>query len=346
MKRPATTDLARAVFRFFQEYLPTQRGMSAHTIRSYRDSLLLFLHYLARGSGGRIEQLELRDLTPERTIAFLAHLERERGNGIATRNARLAALHTFARFLSSSHPEHMVNFQGVLSLPFKRGAQRVPIDYLETDEVEALLSAIDRKTISGERDYALFSLMFNTGARVQEVLNLRVRDVRFDTPHQVRLVGKGNKIRLCPIWPRTAKLLKDLVRTNAGWHTSEADEAEHFIFCNRRGETLTRFGVRYLLRKYLPKRPNAGSKDLGKRLHPHSLRHTTAIYLLKSGVDFATISQWMGHSTLNTTVRYARADMDLKRQALLQVFPEILGAPKAGHVRLDGSELRRWLQRL
>jgi integrase/recombinase XerD len=128
MKRPGTTDLARAVFRFFQEYLPAQRGMSAHTIRSYRDTMLLFLQYLARESARRIEVLELRAFTPDATTGFLAYLERERGNGIATRNARLAALHTFARFLSSNHPEHLASFQGVIRLPFKRGAQRLPID--------------------------------------------------------------------------------------------------------------------------------------------------------------------------------------------------------------------------
>jgi site-specific recombinase XerD len=324
MKRKLPTDLARAVFRFFQEYLPTQRGMSMHTIRSYRDSLLLLLRYLAKQHDRDIERLGLADFTAEQVTSFLAHLEQDRGNGVATRNARLAALHTFARFLSAYHPEHMVHFQGVLGLPFKRGARRVPIDYLEMNEVDAL----------------------NTGARVQEVLNLKARDVRFDPPHQVRLVGKGNKVRLCPIWPRTAKLLQELVTAGAASRREDSNPADHFIFCNRYGEPLTRFGVRYLLRKHLPERLSGGPPDLSKRLHPHSLRHTTAIYLLKAGVDFATISQWLGHASLNTTMRYARADMDLKRQALSQVFPETLGAPTAGHLRLDGSELDTWLRRL
>ena len=343
MKHRFPTDLARALFRFFQEYLPTQRGMSLHTIRSYRDAVVLLLRYLAQEKHRRIEALELADFTAERVTRFLRYLETERHSGITTRNARLAGLHTFARFLIGACPERMATYQHVLAIPFKRGAQRVPVDYLEMDEVKALLDAIDRTRPAGRRDYALFALMFNTGARVQEILNLKVRDVRFDPPHQVRLVGKGNKLRLCPIWPRTAQLLHELV-TSA--RSSGEDTADIYLFQNRRGEPLTRFGVRYLLRKYLPKRLAEGPSGLGKRLHPHSLRHTTAVFLLKAGVDFATISQWLGHATLNTTMRYAKADMDLKRQALSQVFPETLGAPAEGRVRLDGSEFSRWLRRL
>lgn len=185
--------------------------------------------------------------------------------------------------------------------------------------------------------------MLNTGARVQEILNLNIRDVRFDPPHQVRLLGKGNKVRLCPIWQRTAKLLQELTAATA--KSTEEPSAE-YLFRNRRGEPLTRFGVRYLLRKYLPQRLGGGRADLSKRLHPHSLRHTTAVYLLKAGVDFATISHWLGHANINTTMRYAKADMDLKRQALAQVFPETLAAPATGKMRLDGTEITRWLRHL
>ena len=343
MKRQHPTDLGRALFTFFQEYLPTQRGVSVHTLRSYRDSTLLLLRYMADDTGKRIEMLQLSDFNAEHVIRFLRHLETKRHNGIATRNARLAGLHTFARFLIANHPEYLASLQRVLGLPFKRGAKKTPIDYLEIKEVEALLGGIDRATPSGQRDYALFALMLNTGARVQEILDLKVCDVRFEPPHQVRLVGKGNKVRVCPIWPRTAKLLQQLVSSAL---SANSEPVNQRLFLNHRGEPMTRFGVRYLLRKHLPKRlPNEPS-GLAKRLHPHSLRHTTAVYLLKAGVDFATISQWLGHATLSTTMRYARADMDLKRQALTQVFPETLAAPTAGRVRLNGSEITTWLRRL
>lgn len=208
--------------------------------------------------------------------------------------------------------------------------------------MEALLKSIDRNTLLGRRDYALFALMFNTGARVQEVLNLKQRDIRLDAPCQVRLLGKGGKTRLCPIWPATARLLRDLMNECA----AEAETADTFLFTNARGRPLTRFGVRYLLRRYVAAATPCAPTLRDKRIHPHSLRHSTAVALLKAGVDFATISQWLGHAGLNTTMCYARADIDLKRQALAQVFPDALAPPRGGHLMLDGRELVGWLRRM
>src|SRR5271157_98129 len=343
MKTYQPTKLGRSIVRFFQEYLPTLRGMSQHTIRSYRDGMILFLGFAARDCGRPIEALELADITTDRVGRFLAFLEAERENSIATRNARLATMHTFARFLIAENPEHMVTLQQVMGVPFKRGARAAPIEYLEEGEIEALLAGIDQTTPTGRRDYAMFSLMFNTGARVQEILNLRVRDVRLDPPCQIRLVGKGNKVRICPIWPRTAQLLKDLIQKQHAGVESLVDQS---IFLNERGAAMTRFGVRYLLQKYVAAGTTAAPTLAGKRIHPHSLRHTTAIHLLKAGVDFATISQWLGHASLNTTMRYARADIDLKRQALAQVFPEVLEPPKGGAFAFHGDGVIGWLHRL
>ena len=276
-------------------------------------------------------------------MAFLKHLETVRHNGIATRNARLAALHTFARFLCTERPDYLAQLQAVLAIPFKRGAREQPVEYFEADEMAAFLASVDRDTRRGTRDYALFALLFNTGARVQEILNLRIRDVRLDAPCQVRLIGKGNRMRLCPIWPGTAQLLRAHLEREP---VNESDPSATRLFTNRHGSALTRFGVRYLLRKYLRISAATASTLRSKRLHPHSLRHTTAIHLLKAGVDFATISQWLGHSSLNTTMRYARADIDLKRAALSQVFPDALAPPRAGRLRLDAADLTGWLRRL
>lgn len=343
MKPRPPTELGRCLMRFFQEYLPVLRGVSLHTIHSYRDALVLLLQFTARDTKRPIESLDLTALNADRVGRFLKTLENERGNGIATRNARLAAIHTFARFIIAEHPEHLATLQQVLGIPFKRGAREAPIEYLEKTEIEVLLTCIDRTRWSGQRDYALFALMFNTGARVQEILNLRIRDLRLESPYQVRLQGKGNKVRLCPIWPRTAQLLRDLIGKQ---RTGDQDAADQPVFTNRHGTALSRFGVRYLLRKYVA----AGSKKIStladKRIHPHSLRHTTAVHLLKAGVDFATISHWLGHASLNTTMRYARADLDLKRQALAQVFPEILAPPKGGAYLFTGANLTRWLRHL
>lgn len=333
-------NLGRALVRFFQDYLPNQRGMSAHTIRSYRDAIVLFLGFAAQDASRGVERLEIEDLRAQRVTQFLASLEGQRGNGIATRNARLAALHTLARFLATEHPQSMATLQAVLAVPFKRGGRNAPIEYLEQSEVRELLGVIDRSDDRGLRDYALFALMFNTGARVQEILDLRARDVRLEAPAQVRLTGKGNKIRVCPIWATTAQLLRPLCAAREG------DAVDTPLFVNQRSQPLTRFGVRYLLRRHLSNAAVRSPTLAGKSIHPHSIRHTTAIHLLKAGVDFASISQWLGHASLNTTMVYARADLDLKRQALLQVFPDALAPPKAGNLAPGHVNLVDWLRRL
>jgi integrase/recombinase XerD len=340
MKRTRPTDLGLCVEKFFREYLPALRGMSLHTLRSYRDALVLFLRFVSGHSARRLEDLGLDAFSAEHVGRFLTFLEAERHNGIATRNARLAALHTFARFLASESPAHLAELQRVLGLPFKRGARNTPIEYLEAAEVETLLGQIDPSADTGRRDYALFALMLNTGARVQEVLDLTLSDVRTEPPYQVRLRGKGGKVRLCPIWASTAARLQALAQRTSGEGATEAP-----LFANRRGGKLTRFGVRYLLNKYLAASVTTASTLREKRIHPHSLRHTTAIYLLKAGVDFATISQWLGHATLNTTMKYARADLDLKRQALAHVFPDALVPTAAGGARTR-ADVIEWLRRL
>lgn len=344
MTQRKPNDLGRLIGRFFEQYLPHLRGLSTHTIKSYRDALVLFLRFASEDAKRPVERLDITDLDRDRVMRFLDHIETVRGNGIATRNARLAALHTFARFLAAERPQHLEMLQAVLGIPFKRGAREAPIEYFETQEMAALMQSIDRTAPGGQRDYALFALLFNTGARVQEILDLRVRDVRLDPPHQVRLCGKGGKLRLCPIWPSTARLLRKLV--DGGLANSEEEPTTSLLFRNQRGGPLTRFGVRYRLRKHLTASVAAAPTLRDKRLHPHSLRHTTAIQLLKADVDFATISQWLGHASVNTTMRYARTDIDLKRAALSQVFPEILAPPKRIRLATDDADITHWLRQL
>lgn len=343
MKAAPPTDLGRDIAAFFEDYLAAQRGMSGHSIRSYRDALLLLLQFAARDTGRRVDQLRISDLTGERVARFLQFLECDRKNSIATRNARLGAIHVLARFLATRWPEHLGTLQRVIGLPFKRGARESPVEYLDSAEIDALLKSIDVTKPAGRRDYALFALMFNTGGRVQEILDLRRRDLRLDPPYQVRLRGKGNKVRFCPIWPAVAELLRRLIAEDL---STEIDPADALLFTNARGQPLTRFGARYILRKHVAIATETAPTLRSKQIHPHSLRHSTAIALLKSGVDFATISQWLGHASLNTTMRYARSDIDLKRQALSQAFPRALAPPRGGRLLINGADLLGWLRRL
>ncbi len=200
-------------------------------------------------------------------LDFLHYLEVERHNIPTTRNVRLAAIHAFFRYCAAEHPDRMELCQRILAVPFKRARSR-SIEYLEFDEIQAVLTTIDRNTVDGRRDYALLATMFNTGARVQEIVSLRIGDVRFDKPPQVRLFGKGRKERICPLWPQTAEMLRDFLAERAG----EALASDP-LFRNRDGAILSRFGVRYILRKHCARAQAARPTLAGKRLHPHSMRH-------------------------------------------------------------------------
>jgi len=314
--------LAFRLREYFTDHLPRVRGASVHTIHSYRDSLLLLLRFLASQRKRRVHELDLSDIEPDHIIAFLTHLEESRSNSVTTRNVRLAAIHAFFRYVGTYHPDHLDRVQRILGIPFKRARQRV-IEYLDRSEIDAILSRIDPSGRHGRRDYALLATMFNTGARVQEIVDLQIRDLQLIRPFQIRLFGKGRKERFCPLWPQTAHVLRDYCEEH---HLDLRSDAQ--VFRNHRGEPLTRFGIRYILAKRL----DDARGDMGtlqrKRLHPHSMRHTTAVALLTSGVDITTISQWLGHSSPNTTNRYATIDLAMKRRAIARVKPVTpLGRP-------------------
>jgi len=273
------TTFARALREFFADYLPRVRGLSPHTICSYRDAFALLLRFLAKHHRCPVIRLEFKHLSPNDIISFLHHLEAKRGNTARTRNARLAAIHAFARFAATNHPEHLELCQRLIAVPSKRARSRL-VEYLEAEEMAAILNAPDLKLADGRRDHALLLSLFNTGARVQEILDVRPSDLQLVRPMQIRLRGKGRKERLCPLWPQTAKTLRALIVER------RIDPAStQTLFRNRRGEPLTRFGVRYLLRKYASDATAVVTTLKAKRVHPHVLRHTTAVHLLQAGVD-------------------------------------------------------------
>jgi integrase/recombinase XerD len=327
-----------SIFDLEFRYLPCQRAMSPHTQHSYRDSLKLFLRF-ANGKTRDLNRLAVEDLTVERTLGFLQHLESHRHNKACTRNIRLSAIHSFFRYLGSEQPEHLQLAQRILSIPFKRTELR-EIQHFEFNEIQAVLNAIDRFTQDGRRDFVLLSLMFNTGARVSEIVALRATDLRLTPPPSLLLHGKGSKQRVCPIWPETARLLNDHLQEQG--ISPDRPEA---VFRNHWGTNLTRFGVRVILRKYVQRAACMLPALKQKRLHPHSLRHATAIHLLRAGVDLSTIAHWLGHASLNTTNKYLAFDLEAKREALAKVQPLARGNPKSVTWRRNG-DLITWLERL
>jgi integrase/recombinase XerD len=313
--------------------------LSRHTLLSYRDTFALLLRFLAESRGTDPTALDLEAISPQAVLAFLNHLEQDRHNKTATRNVRLAAIHAFFRYVAIHTPERIEQAQRILGIPFKRTGSR-PIDYLDYDEIGAVLGSVDRTNREGRRDYALLALLFNSGARVQEIVDLGGCDLQLEPPPQVKLVGKGRKTRICPLWPQTAQVLKQLVSESQLDLRSNAP-----VFCNRRGERLSRFGIRYLLAKYCQQAVAACPSLAGKRLHPHSMRHSCAIYLLKAGVDLPTISHLLGHASINTTNRYATADLEMKRQAIARAGPPGDSIAPSAPWRNDASVLK-WLESL
>jgi site-specific recombinase XerD len=301
--------------------------------------MALLLRFLAARRGRPAALLDFNALDPEDVLVFLDHLETDRRNGPSTRNVRLAAVHAFARYAAAGHPEHLELCQRLLALPFKRARQRI-VEYLEAEEIHAILDAPDRMTAEGRRDHALLLSLFNTGARVQEIVDVRPCDLQLASPLQVCLHGKGRKERLCPLWPQTAEVLRSLL---AEHHVDPASTEP--LFRNVRGRPLTRFGVRYLLRKYTTIARSAAPTLAAKRVHPHTLRHSTAVHLLQAGVDLVTISHWLGHASVETTNRYAAVNLETKRVALAKAGPIADFGEGVAAWRTDASILE-WLEAL
>lgn len=321
---------------FFHDWLVQQRNIARHTILSYRDSWRLFLRFVATRKSKSVAQLDLMDLTATEVLAFLQHVEQERKVSIGTRNCRLAALRSFFGFLADREPLASAQCAEVLRIPTKRAPQPA-ICYLEENEISAILAQPDRSTIEGQRDHVLLAVLYNTGARIQEALNLSPQAMRLQSPCQVRLFGKGRKERICPLWPETVELLKALLKRQPRGN----DES---IFVNRYGNPLGAAGVRFKLNKYVCAAAKSVPSLTGKRVSPHTFRHSTAVSLVAAGVDVTVIRSWLGHASLDTTNHYARASTETKRRALEKVGESVRTA-KLPRWKRD-VELMAWLDSL
>lgn len=293
---------------FFYDWMVEQRNASAHTIRSYRDTWRLFLKFTAQRRQCPVARLTLVDFTAAEVSAFLQYTEQERHDSIGTRNCRLAALRSFFGFAAGREPAAAAQCAEVLRIPIKKAPAHDP-SHLDPDEVAAILAQPDRSTPEGQRDHALLSFLYNTGARIQEALNLCPKAIRLDAPACVRLYGKGRKERLCPLWPETVALLRALLRRQP-----RADNEQ--LFVNRYGIPLGASGVRFKLAKYVEAAAKTVPGLASKHITPHSFRHATAVHLVAAGVDITVIRSWLGHVSLDTTNHYAQANLETKRKAL------------------------------
>ncbi len=328
--------LGSVLHAFFADHLIAVRGLRPATVRSYRDVIRLFLVFVASQKRCKITRLALGDLTFERVIGFLTYLESDRANHVRTRNQRLAALHSLFEYIASRAPEMLVISQRVAAIPMKRAAP-AETRFLERDEVEDLLRQLPHAGRLALRDRALLLFLYNTGARVQEVADLRVGHLDLGEHPLVRLHGKGDKWRTCPLWRQTAALLRSLLEASA------PPLAEAAVF-QAKGRPLTRFGIYKIVRRH-----GADFDDprVNRRISPHIFRHTAAVHLLEAGVDVNVIRGWLGHTDLSTTNRYAEINTKTKEAALRACEPPIPSAerPIKPIWRSDES-LLKWLASL
>ncbi len=309
----AETDFARHLSAFLTQYLPGQRNLSTNTIASYRDAMKLFLVFCETVGKLKPDKIRISLISPELLAAYLGWLERERHCGVSTRNQRLAAFKSFFHYVAAAEPEHLLACQRILGLPMKKTARR-PMSFFSPEGLHRLLSQPDTTSSQGRRDHALLVLLYDSAARVQEICDLRIRDLRFERPATVKLQGKGRKTRVVPITTRTASIMEDYLKER-GWIGRSAT-LDFPLFVSSRKCKLTRAGVAHILDKYVRSMLLTDSSDVPASVSPHCLRHSKAVHLLRSGVPLIYIRDVLGHASVTTTEIYAKVDAEEKRKAL------------------------------
>lgn len=309
MNKPS---LGQVLYSFFEDHLKARKGVRPLTVKSYRDAMRLFLQFVASDARRPISRLVLEDLTFERTLSFLRHLEEIRCNHIRTRNQRLAVLHTFFEYLVLRVPEMLSVAERVAAIPKKRTAPSETF-FLERDQMATLFATLPTTDWGAARDRALLLFLYNTGARVQEVADLRVGNLDLGDSPRAHLHGKGDKWRTCPLWAETAEQLRALLKT-ADSERLQSDP----VFRSRSGSALTRYGIYKVVRRHCG---HLDTTPRHQRVSPHVFRHTTAMHLLEAGVEVNVIRGWLGHVSLETTNRYAEISMRAKEAALQACTP-------------------------
>lgn len=331
------TDFSKYLTSFLSKYLTYDRGASTNTITSYRDTFVLLITFM-ESIGIKLNKITIGKITREVIIDFLGWVQLERKNSNATRNARLSAVHSFFKYLQYQRPENLEQYQRILSIPMKKTDQGT-MNYLSIEGITLLLHQPDITTSKGRRDVALLSLMYDTGSRVQEVIDLTPSCVRLDVPSTIMVTGKGKKMRVIPMLEGQVKLLKNYMHENK---LIEPAANLYPLFFNSRHEKLTRAGVNYILLKYVTMAKTENAKLIPEHISCHSLRHSKAMHLLLAGVNLVYIRDILGHVSVTTTEIYARVDSRKKREAIEKAYADV--APKENPMWLKSDNLLEWLK--
>jgi len=311
------TDFARHLTGFLSKYLPGQRNLSANTITSYRDAFKLFLIFCKTEKKRKVDRLKLADISGELVAEYLLWLEKQRDCSISTRNQRLAAFRSFFHYVSMAAPEMLLSCQKIFNIPMKKNSRRI-MDYFSPEGLHLLLQQPDTLTRQGRRDYTILVLLYDSAARVQEISDLCVRDVRLENPATITLHGKGRKIRIVPITSETIVIIKRYFHEK-GWF-GKTGFLDFPVFMNSQQLKLSRAGIAHILGKYVESARRINEGLIPKTVSPHTLRHSKAIHLLRSGVPLIYIRDFLGHVSVTTTEIYAKVDVEERRKALENAY--------------------------
>lgn len=337
-----TTDFAKHLTNFLTKYIGGERNASVHTICSYRDTFVQLIFFMKKMKGVDAQHLTLDTLSKEIIVDFLDWVQQERKCGNATRNYRLAAIHSFFSYLQYECPEQLYQWQRVLSIKVKKH-QKKNIKYLTLDGVRSIFAQIDVTSLKGRRHLSMLALMYDSGARVQEIIDLTSSSIRLESPYIIKILGKGRKERIVPLQNEQVDLLRAYMQENK---LLEPHYNQHPLFFNCWGNKLTRSGVNYILKSY---------SDMARKLNPelipeavscHVLRHSKAMHLLQAGVNLVYIRDILGHVSVQTTDIYARADSKQKREALEKAYVNVIPESNKERSWENNGSLLEWLKSL
>ena len=327
------TDFTKALTSYFSTYLPETCGVSPNTCNSYRDAFKLLLLYFQEEKGVPANSIELRMLNRNLASDFLDWLEAQRKVSVTTRNQRLAAMKAFAHYVQYRNPEYLENCTDIIAMRPKKHEKPV-IPFLTEEELKALLTQPDPSTRHGLRDLTLLSLLYDSGARVQEITDLKLKDIRLTNPAMATLTGKGRKARQVPLMKETCKLLDAYIRN----FNLSSEPLTSPLFFNQKGQALSRYGITYILKKYVSQ---AELDSDTRKISPHVLRHTKAMHLLRAGVNMIYIRDFLGHVDISTTEVYARIDAEMKRKVFEEKVPNF--TPNTTMPWEEDKDLLQWL---
>jgi site-specific recombinase XerD len=325
---------------YFLKYIPTRAGYSSNTVKSYRDTFIIFLRYCNEVLRIKPEKIDFTIINRNMIEDFLSWLECKKKYSVSTRNLRLAALQAFFRYIQLESPEYMELCNSILAIKSKK-TPVTEINYLSIEGIKSLLSIPDTNIQAERRNLAVLALMYDTGARVQEIADLQVTDIRIKTPATIRLTGKGNKTRIIPLMPQTMSILKKYM---ADYGLHDKTKGSRPLFFNRKSEKLTRAGLSYILKKYAKKATVINKGLFPNKVSAHVLRHSKAMHLLQSGVNLIYIRDFLGHSSVTTTEIYAKSNPEIKRKAIEEASSEVL--PKEKFSVKQKESLFEWLKKM